>query len=575
MASRVDEQRPLLRRESSTPHYQTLPVTPPPASTSLTTRSSFSSFHTPRLSRLLSFRNRLTSPSSQPSPPGYTVPKPAQESERYESLQFHSAFGSHASPSHASPLPYNQLGILALVSMSEQSALNSISPYLPAMVASFHDVPSDQVSLYIGLLASSFALAQLCSNFLWGSLSDRIGRKPVLMMGTFFLLCSCVGFGFSTSFHQAVLMQVAMGALNGNAAVFPTAVGELTDRSNQSTAFTWLPIVYSVGSITGPAMGGLFAGRYSERYPYAPPNLFSAGLLAVTFLVMGMGFTEPNQASRQHQKTFLECLPRLLQRLVKPYILFLSPATMPLRPSSSTTVSVTPSNAQDEHQDEDEGDQADDAVRTKSQASFLNRTTVLLLGSYFIFQLCSVAFATLFPVFAASPAPAGRSLDPATIGLLMTVSGLATMVFQAFIFPSLKTEHGNIGMYRFSILGLSLCLALMPLVGYLDSNKKQSTQADFTVYGEIFLLNNSCPDSQHLGALNGLAQSLSAAGRSLGPFVAGTIFYFALSIGHQGTIVSWGLFAAVAVGGWLGSLGIHCLELESDDYRELHDESLV
>ncbi|PHH50520.1 putative membrane protein YCR023C [Ceratocystis fimbriata CBS 114723] len=585
MTNNTREQRPLLRREPSTPHYQTLPVTPPPLGTSLTARSSFSSFHAPRLPRLLSFKSRLSSPPSA-SPSSNSLPQQWQTKQQqrpgnrgswhFQSRsEFRADFDPGICPSHTSPLPYRQLCILALLSLSEQSALNSMGPYLPAMLESFHDVPSDQVSLYIGLLASSFALAQLCSNFLWGFLSDRIGRKPVLMMGSLFLLCSCVGFGFSTSFRQAVILQTAMGVLNGNAAVFPTVVGELTDRSNQSTAFTWLPIVYSLGSITGPAMGGLFAGRYSEKYPYAAPNLFSAGLLAITLLVVGVGFREPDhghlpRSGRERHKTLLECLPDSLRSFVRRNTTSASGALANGNERNNAEAEV---GAQETTETEEESDVAS----VKSQTSFFSRTTVLLLASYFIFQLCSVAFATLYPVFAASPAPAGRSLDPATIGLLMTIAGFVTMGFQAFIFPTIKTEHGNIGTYRFAVLGLAVSLALMPLVGYLSEDKETLAWNNLLIYGEIstVLINNSCPDSQNLGALYGIAQSLSAAGRSLGPIIAGSIFSFAVNIAHEGAMVAWCLFSAIAMGGWLGSLVIHCPELESDDYRESHRADMI
>lgn len=63
----------------------------------------------------------------------------------------------------STPVPTRQLIILAVISLAEQTALNSISPYLPEMAASFPDVDKKKVGLYVGVIASAFAAAQFSS----------------------------------------------------------------------------------------------------------------------------------------------------------------------------------------------------------------------------------------------------------------------------------------------------------------------------------------------------------------------------------------------------------------------------
>ncbi|KAG8415862.1 hypothetical protein J3459_014022 [Metarhizium acridum] len=65
-----------------------------------------------------------------------------------------------------------------------------------------------------------------------------------------------------------------------NAACVPTVLGEVTDRSNQSKAFTYLPVIYSLGSITGPALGGILVNKMGSEYPYLGPNILGAAMLA-------------------------------------------------------------------------------------------------------------------------------------------------------------------------------------------------------------------------------------------------------------------------------------------------------
>ena len=247
------------RRKSSTLHYQTFPTRPP---------------STP--GRPL---------SSSPSPHG----RGNDDDENH----------------HESPLPTRQLAVLAIIALAEQTALNSISPYLPEMTKTFPEVKEGQAGLYVGLIASSFAAAQFATNFFWGWLSDRIGRKPVILVGTLLTLACFIAFGFCRTLWQAVLVQIFMGLVNGNAGVVSTCLGEITDRSNQSRAFTYLPVVYGIGGITGPIVGGVlvfyhnpFRSGEPNPYPYLLPNLFSAVVLAVDLVVCMLFLEESLEEAR-------------------------------------------------------------------------------------------------------------------------------------------------------------------------------------------------------------------------------------------------------------------------------------
>ena len=75
---------------------------------------------------------------------------------------------------------------------------------------------------------------QFLTGLLWGSLSDRIGRKPVLLIGLLGTFASVNAFGLSRSFNQMIAARALNGLMNGNVAVIRSALGELTDETVSS-----------------------------------------------------------------------------------------------------------------------------------------------------------------------------------------------------------------------------------------------------------------------------------------------------------------------------------------------------
>ena len=92
----------------------------------------------------------------------------------------------------------------------------SIFPYVYFMVKDFK-VTSDvsQISVYAGMVTSAFAFAEFSSGVAWGRLSDKIGRKPVLLTGLFGTALSMLIFGFAPSLPVALLARALGGLLNG------------------------------------------------------------------------------------------------------------------------------------------------------------------------------------------------------------------------------------------------------------------------------------------------------------------------------------------------------------------------
>ncbi|KAL6711350.1 hypothetical protein ACN47E_005881 [Coniothyrium glycines] len=547
-------------RKSSTLHYQTFPTAPP--------RS----------------RGRpLSSPPTDPAGSG------SDDDDTH----------------HESPLPKKQLAVLAIIALAEQTALNSISPYLPEMTKTFPEVKDGQTGMYVGLIASSFALAQFTTNFFWGWLSDKIGRKPVIIVGTFLTMCCFMAFGFCRTLWQAILVQALMGFVNGNSGVVSTCLGEITDRSNQSRAFTYLPVVYGIGGITGPIVGGVLVfyknplnhGR-PNPYPYLLPNLFSAAVLAVDLVVCTLFLEESLDDAKN--------LPPLGKRLGSLFS-WLWQFTSSSRPTyvSRFLGKHKRNDAQLQGIDEEDEDNASNAGSTESamalfanngeelsRKEILNRDTILLLVTYFIFQLANISYNSLYPIFAEDVPPTGRGLKPEAVGLSLSFAGAITIIFQVGIFGKLRSKLGNKMAYRVSLAFFVAAFALMPWVGYKDSKSGTGIGSGpawlwfelgvvlviKTIAGvggltaALLMITNSAPNHNVLGTLNGLAQTLSAAGRAAGPFVSGALFTAATKIQPKGEVLPFGIFAGISLIGFLLSIGIRGEGLEAEGWSDDSDE---
>lgn len=92
----------------------------------------------------------------------------------------------------------------------------SIFPYIYYMIKSFKITSDDrQIAMYAGMVTSAFAFAEFSTGVLWGKLSDRIGRKPVLLTGLAGTGISMLVFGFAPNLPVALLGRALGGVLNG------------------------------------------------------------------------------------------------------------------------------------------------------------------------------------------------------------------------------------------------------------------------------------------------------------------------------------------------------------------------
>lgn len=171
-----------------------------------------------------------------------------------------------------------------------------IIPALPYLSVDVFKLDARGVGL---LLASYSAMNVLCAPF-WGRLSDRIGRKPVLLLGLAGLALSFVIFGLAQATWVLFASRIVGGAFG--AAALPTAMayaGDVTSDESRAKALGMLGAGLGLGMVVGPALGGLAGGLGGGHHPDLP-FFVAAGLTALTavFVALALPARRPAETER-------------------------------------------------------------------------------------------------------------------------------------------------------------------------------------------------------------------------------------------------------------------------------------
>ncbi len=175
-----------------------------------------------------------------------------------------------------------ELVILMITAMIDMIGVLMILPLLP-----FFAQRLGAGGLMVGLLVSSFSLAQLLSAPMWGRLSDKWGRRPVIMVSLAASAVSYAVFGFAHSLLVLFLSRIVQGAGGGTVGVIQAYVADATQPEERTKALGWLSAATNFGVAIGPVLGGYFAtlgkqqvaaGNWAQWGGDAAPGLAAAAL---------------------------------------------------------------------------------------------------------------------------------------------------------------------------------------------------------------------------------------------------------------------------------------------------------
>ncbi|KAF9223267.1 MFS general substrate transporter [Gyrodon lividus] len=415
-----------------------------------------------------------------------------------------------------------QIVVLLLTCLIEPVASQSILPYINQLVSELDITGGDsrKVGYYAGLIESLFFVTQALTVLQWSRVSDHVGRKPVLLLGTFGLCLSMLCFGLSRTFWGLVLSRCVTGALNGNIGVMKSMMAELTDVTNRAQGFAFLPMIWSIGVVLGPIIGGslsrpqdhfprLFSGSFWESYPYFLPCLVAAVFATFTFMMILLLLNEANITWGDIIQATTCCYGGINKGYSG-------------RPGSP---------------------ELDGPVPLKSL--FVPKV-LLPIACYGSLAILEISMFALQPLFYSTPIEnGGLGFTPVMIGFWMSGLGVANGIIQAFFFAPIFSRLGPKTLFRMGYAAFVVIFGLFPIIHMIAWRHGIIWSVWVLLSCQLFLsvlqsmsfscvlmyITASAPNQKSLGAVNGLSQTTASTVRAFGPALATSMF--AYSVEHN------------------------------------------
>lgn len=369
------------------------------------------------------------------------------------------------------------LGVVFLTIFLDLLGFGIIIPVQPFYAETLGAPPA-----VITLLGASFSLVQFLFAPFWGRLSDRVGRRPVILGS---IVVTCIGyalFGFSSSLGILFLARMLAGLGGANIGTAQAVIADVTDAKTRAKGMGIIGAAFGLGFTLGPAISGFFS-----RYGLAAPAYAAAALAAVNWFAA----------------------------------FFLLPETYPAekrRPGASGRSPLSWA-----------------AVRHAARHPNVGTLFLIMFVFTSAFSMMEQVLGLYIGyVWSRSPglAPTPESLHHAAVltAYALTVVGITAIVVQGGLIGRLAPRFGEGKLLRVGLLCVSAGLAGIPLSGQIGYFPVLLLVCSWIAAGSGFsnpslmsLISQSV-DADEQGTTLGLSQSLGALGRVIGPTVAGVLF---------------------------------------------------
>ena len=169
----------------------------------------------------------------------------------------------------SSPAPQSRRAIIfaLLVVFIDIAGVGLILPVMPRLIESVGHVGLDDAARYGGWLFAAFSLAQfLCAPFM-GALSDRVGRRPLLLLAIGGLGLDYVLHALAPTLAWLFVGRIIAGVCGSSYVIANACIADVTAPEQRARAFGWMGAAFGLGFVLGPAIGGLL-GMFGPRVPF-------------------------------------------------------------------------------------------------------------------------------------------------------------------------------------------------------------------------------------------------------------------------------------------------------------------
>jgi DHA1 family tetracycline resistance protein-like MFS transporter len=409
------------------------------------------------------------------------------------------------------------LATVFLVVLIDLMGFGLVLPLLPFYANQFDATP-----VMVGLLYSVYSFAQLIFSPIWGSYSDRIGRRPIMLLSTFGAVIAYIMFGLAGSLTVLFLSRVVAGVMGGNISTAQAYIADVTDKENRAKGMGLIGAAFGIGFVVGPGLAtalihdsfhGFIAGMgYAEfanwmsANKYAMPGFFAAFLSFCSFLLVMFKLPETVDTER----------------------VAASDSTSVRRPSvfSQTFWSTL--------------------INQKSSTG--HGLLLSLMIAMFVLSFGQASLYSAFPLF--SEARLGLSAEQ--VGVQFFYIGLIAVIVQGGLIRPLTKWFSEESLFLVGSVLMTIGLGLIPFA---------SNTLTLSIYLGIMAVGNSLntptitsliskeAEEDKVGAVMGTSQGLSGMGRMFGPTWGGALYSIAIGLPFWATSIV--LISTIFIGGRL------------------------
>jgi DHA1 family tetracycline resistance protein-like MFS transporter len=170
-------------------------------------------------------------------------------------------------PQQASPVRSGAVAFIFVTVLLDMFALGLVLPILPKLVESFVDNDTARAAEIFGLFGTAWALMQFLFSPILGGLSDRFGRRPVVLLSNFGLALDYVLMALAPSLTWLFIGRVISGITSASISTAFAYIADVTPPERRAAMFGKVGVAFGAGFILGPALGGLLGGM-DPRLPF-------------------------------------------------------------------------------------------------------------------------------------------------------------------------------------------------------------------------------------------------------------------------------------------------------------------